>query len=232
MKKVIVAVLVAAGLWFYMFSPLTAGLTNFWVSMTFSALVLTGLALGLSKGDRSGLRGLRGLSDMRGSSDRSGLRDLRGREALLQTLLGVAIAFALWGVFWLGDKISSALFGFARPQVDAVYSIKEGFPTWAIALLLLFIIGPAEEFFWRGFVQKKITEAMGSWRYPADSAFIITTLVYGLVHVPSMNFMLVMAALVAGSVWGFIYRLNPKLLPSLIISHALWDALVFVILPI
>jgi membrane protease YdiL (CAAX protease family) len=44
--------------------------------------------------------------------------------------------------------------------------------------------------------------------------------------------MLVMAALVAGAVWGFIYRICPKALPALIISHALWDALVFVIMPI
>jgi len=211
MKKIIIAILVAALLWFYMFSPLTTGLTNFWLTMTFSALVLTGLSLCLTKGDLSGLR---------------------CRRPMLQVLLGIAIAFALWGVFWLGDKISSLLFGFARPQVDDVYAMKEGFPSWVIALLLLFIIGPAEEFFWRGYVQKKMTDAVGSCRHPADCAFLITTLIYGLVHTPSMNFMLVMAALVAGAVWGFIYRLNPKLLPALIVSHSLWDALVFIILPI
>ena len=39
-------------------------------------------------------------------------------------------------------------------------------------------------------------------------------------------------ALVAGGVWGLLYRLRPSLLPALIVSHAVWDALVFVILPI
>ncbi len=212
MNKVIYAIIVAIALWFYMFSPLTYGLTNFWLTMTFSAIVLTTLALSLTKGDI--------------------LSSLRCRKPMLQILLGVGIAFALWGVFWLGDKISSQIFGFARHQVDAVYLMKGGFPAWGIALLLLFIIGPAEEFFWRGFVQKTIADEIGSWKYSSDHAFLFTTLVYGFVHMPSMNFMLVMAALVAGAVWGFIYRLNPKLLPALIVSHSLWDALVFVILPI
>ena len=63
-------------------------------------------------------------------------------------------------------------------------------------------------------------------------AFAVTTAIYALVHIWSFNFMLVMAALVAGLVWGFLYRLDPKLLPALILSHALWDALVFVWMPI
>lgn len=37
---------------------------------------------------------------------------------------------------------------------------------------------------------------------------------------------------VAGGVWGLIYRLRPQMLPALIVSHALWDALVFIWLPI
>ena len=44
--------------------------------------------------------------------------------------------------------------------------------------------------------------------------------------------MLVMAALVAGFVWGLLYRLRPDWLPALIISHAVWDACVFVVFPI
>ncbi|MBP5505316.1 MAG: hypothetical protein J6X89_04345 [Bacteroidales bacterium] len=37
----------------------------------------------------------------------------------------------------------------------------------------------------------------------------------------------------SGGVGGsFIYRICPKTLPALIVSHALWDALVFVVMPI
>lgn len=209
-RKLLVAVLVAALLWFYMFSPWTAGRPNFWLVMSFAAVVLTSLALAFTP-DRRAL--------------------IKVERPLLQLVAGVVIAFALWGVFWIGDKLSALMFSFARPEVDAVYAMKTGLPPAVIALLLLLLIGPAEELFWRGYVQRTLARIMPA-RRAADLAFIVTAMVYSLVHVWSFNFMLVMAALVAGVVWGFIYRLCPKALPALIVSHALWDALVFVILPI
>lgn len=148
-------------------------------------------------------------------------------KMLVHTVAGIAIAFALWGIFWIGDQMSQFLFSFARGQVDSVYAMKDGSNPVLIACLLLFLIGPAEEFFWRGYVQKNLSEQFGS-----NVALVATTAIYTLVHIWSFNFMLVMAALVAGSVWGLIYRLKPSLLPATVISHAVWDALVFVILPI
>ena len=209
-RRLAVAVGVAAVLWFLMFSPWTKGILNFWVEMSLSAVILTALGVGFS-------------------SDLTSLAKIE--KPLLQIAGGVVLAFLRWGIFWVGDKASSWMFGFARDQVDLVYSMKTGLPPWAIALLLLFVIGPAEEFFWRGYVQRTMCSVMGGKR-PEDAAFVVTTLVYALVHIWSLNFMLVMAALVAGAVWGLIYRLCPKALPALSISHALWDALVFVIIPI
>lgn len=209
-RNLIVAILAAALLWFYMFSPWTAGRPNFWLVMCCSAVILTTLAVSFTPKDE---------------------RKIRIERPLLQIVAGVAIAFALWGIFWIGDKASQWLFAFARPEVDAVYSMKTGLPVWLIGLLLLVLIGPAEELFWRGYVQKTLSRVFGGKR-AADCAFIATAAIYALVHIWSFNFMLVMAALVAGLVWGLIYRICPKALPALIISHALWDVLVFVLLPI
>jgi membrane protease YdiL (CAAX protease family) len=209
-RNLLLAVATAALLWFYMFSPWTQGRPNFWIVMSCSAVILTSLGLAFTP-DRQELS--------------------RIERPLLQILGGIALAFFLWGVFWIGDKASSWIFDFARTEVDAVYSMKHGLPTWTIGLLLLFLIGPAEELFWRGYVQRTLSRTLGG-RHPGDCAFLLTAVVYALVHIWSFNFMLVMAALVAGLVWGFIYRLCPKALPALIISHALWDVLVFVILPI
>ncbi|MBR4809034.1 MAG: CPBP family intramembrane metalloprotease [Bacteroidales bacterium] len=206
MKRLVIAIVTTAALWFYMFSPWTQGAPNFWIVMSASAVVLTTLALSFT-------------------TDRKAL--LTVEKPLLQLLGGVAIAFALWGIFWIGDKLSAAWFDFARPEVDAVYSMKEGLPSWAIAVLLLFLIGPAEELFWRGYVQRTLGGRIGP-----TLALIVTALIYALVHIWSFNFMLIMAALVAGAVWGLIYRICPRALPALIISHALWDALVFIVLPI
>lgn len=210
LRRVGAAVLVAAAFWFYMFSPWTQGRPNFWLVMSFAAVALSCLCLAFTP-DRKAL--------------------FRVEKPLLQICLGIIIALALWGIFWIGDKLSALLFDFARAEVDSVYAMKTGLPQWGIALLLVFLIGPAEELFWRGYVQRTLAAALPSKR-AADFALVITVVIYSLVHIWSFNFMLVMAAMVAGAVWGLIYRLKPEFLPALVISHALWDALVFVIIPV
>lgn len=208
-KRLIAALAVAAVLWFYMFSPWTAGLTNFWPTMAASALILTSLSLIFSSGKLP-----------------------KVEKPLLQILAGILIAVFLWGVFWIGDRVSSLIFDFARPEVDSIYSMKTGLPPAAIAALLLLLIGPAEEFFWRGYVQRTMEKLLDGRKWPKDKAFLLTAVIYALVHIWSLNIMLVMVALVAGCVWGFLYRLRPQMLPALIVSHALWDALVFIWMPL
>ena len=204
MNKLIITVIIAAVLWFVMFSPMTAPHVNFWLTMTSSAVILTGLVTVFDKG---------------------WWRRLKLRFSDL--LAGVCIAAVLWGVFWLGDKVSSWFFDFARGQVDAIYGIKEGASPWLLSALLLLLIGPAEEIFWRGYVQRTLSLRLG-----ADAGFVIATALYAVVHVISCNFMLVMASLVAGFVWGILYRFFPERFPAIVVSHAVWDAAVFVWLPI
>lgn len=204
MKRLVFTIVLAAVLWTVMFSPWTAPYINFWWMMTASATVLAVLSTLFNKG---------------------WWRQLRWSPSNI--LLGVVIAAVLWGVFWTGDKVSSWLFDFARPQVNAIYGMKEGESTWLLSVLMLFLIGPAEEIFWRGYVQRTL-----SGRFSRNAGFVITTLLYAAVHAGSCNFMLVMAALVAGVVWGGLYRLFPERFSAVIISHALWDAAVFVWFPI
>lgn len=204
MKKLCFTLVVAAVLWAVMFSPQTMPLINFWEMMAGSALTL---AVPACLFDRSWLK-----------------ESVWNPQSLL---LGIALAAALWGVFWTGDKVAAWLFDFARPQVDMIYGLKESTNPLFLTLLLLLVTGPAEEIFWRGYVQRTI-----SHRWNPNAGFAITTAVYALVHAASCNFMLIMAALVAGIVWGGLYRLFPRRLPVLIVSHAVWDAAVFVWFPI
>lgn len=201
MKRLVLSILVAACLWFLMFSPWTATLVLFWPAMTCSALLLTCLAF---------LFGGRPAWHFR----------------LSDVLWGVAIAVVLWGVFWLGDKVSQWMFSFARPQVNLIYDMKEGQSSVWLALALLLIIGPAEEIFWRGYVQRTLVS-----RFSPDAAFLLATAAYTLVHLPSLNFMLIMAALVCGVMWGGLYRLFPQHFTAIVVSHALWDAAAFVWFP-
>lgn len=204
MKKLVFTIVLAAVLWAVMFSPLTAPYVNFWWMMTASALTLSILSTCFNRGWWHAVRFGWG-----------------------EVLAGVGIAVVLWGIFWTGDKVSSWLFDFARPQVDLIYGMKEGESLWLLSLLMLVLIGPAEEIFWRGYVQRTL-----SARWSPDAGFAVTTLVYALVHAASCNFMLVMAAAVAGVVWGGLYRLFPRRLGAIIVSHAVWDVAVFVWFPI
>ncbi len=204
LKPVVACMVVALLLWTFMFSPWTAHLINFWTAMTCAALILTTLTTIFSP------------------------RWWRQMEwNLSNLLLGVGIAVLLWGVFWVGDKVSSWIFPFARPQVNLIYGIKEGSSPWLLSALLLFIIGPVEEIFWRGYVQRTLSQ-----RWGANAGFVVATLVYTLVHIASFNFMLIMAALVCGVAWGLLYRFFPQRFTAILLSHALWDAAVFIWFPI
>lgn len=202
--KTAAAIVVAAALWFVMFSPWTAPHVDFWTMMTFSALTLTVLA----KCFRPDILKWPGMkwSDI---------------------VLGAGIAVVLWGIFFAGDRISSALFGFARPQVELIYGIKEGISPWLLSALLLLLIGPAEELFWRGYIQRTLSE-----KWDADKGAAVTLAAYTVVHLPSGNFMLTAAAFTAGLVWGLLYRFFPEKIRAIVISHAIWDAAVFVWFPI
>jgi membrane protease YdiL (CAAX protease family) len=202
--KPIIGICIAAVLWTLMFSPWTAPHINFWVMMTCSGATLTLFTCWA--------------------------RPHWWKEVRLDLsniVLGVALAAVLWGVFWLGEYLSTLIFDFARTQVDSIYGMKEGENPFVLTLLMLLIIGPAEEIFWRGCIQNRLTA-----RWNPDMGFILTTLVYGLVHVSKFNFMLIMAAMVAGFVWGLAYRFFPERLGAIIISHAIWDCAVFIWFPI
>ncbi len=201
MKSLLSSILLAAIFWFLMFFPYLGLNINFWMMMTAASLTLTLLAIYF--GGKPNLT-------------------FSWRELLS----GLGIAVVLWFVFWTGDKLSQLLFDFARPQVDLIYGIKGGTSPTLISLLLLCIIGPGEEIFWRGYVQRRL-----SARWSPNTGFLLATAAYTLIHIPSLNFMLVMAALVCGVIWGGLFRLFPRHFTAIVVSHALWDAAAFVWFP-
>ena len=187
-------------LWFFIFA-LPVG--NFWLKLTGSASLLAAIGLVSSRNE------LKALFEFK-------VRHL---------WVGVLSALLLYGIFWVGKLAANLLFSFAPGQIESVYASKTQLDAVWIGLLLLLVMGPAEEIYWHGFVQRRLTG-----RYGATAGVLATAVVYTLVHVVSLNFMLVAAAGVCGLYWGLLFQREKNLIP-LIISHALWDFLIFVLFP-
>ena len=141
-------------------------------------------------------------------------------------LIGLVSAVILYLIFWAGKEISTALFPFAERQIGGVYGKGAGTPLWIVLPLLLFVTGPCEELYWRGFLQDRLMERFGGL-----SGWLFTTVIYAAVHLWSFNFMLIGAAAVAGAFWGAMYWRFGNLLP-VIVSHSLWSAVIFAVMPL
>jgi hypothetical protein len=141
-------------------------------------------------------------------------------------LLGLFSAVLLYLVFFLGNQLAPTILPGAKTQVGGIYSLGAGANKILIFLLLFFITGPGEEIFWRGFLQDRLMEKWGIF-----PGYLMTTALYGGVHVFSWNLMLILAAFVAGAFWGLLYLWKKDLLAQ-IISHSLWSAVIFAVAPI
>ncbi len=140
--------------------------------------------------------------------------------------VGAVSAALLYAVFWVGNAVAPWVVPGAHAQVGGIYGMGDGSSRAWIFLLLFFVTGPGEEIFWRGFLQQRLEDRLG--RVPG---YLVATLVYGGVHVFSRNPMLILAALVAGAFWGAMY-LWRRDLAAVIVSHSVWSAVIFAVLPI
>ena len=192
---------VAFGLWFLTFA---VPVGNFWIKLCISASILATTGLTLSRGEWKSL--------------------FRFKRRHL--CLGPVSALVLYGIFWLGNEVSSVLFPFASKEISSIYFNKTQLPSIVIGLLLVFVMGPAEEIYWHGFIQRAF-----SHRYGAVAGVLLTTAIYAVVHVVALNFMLFVAAAICGLFWGVLYQREQSLIP-VIISHSLWDLIIFVLFPL
>jgi membrane protease YdiL (CAAX protease family) len=141
-------------------------------------------------------------------------------------VIGVVSAAVLYAVFVVGREMTTRLLPFANDQIGAVYDNKALLAPARIGLLIGLVIGPGEELFWRGFLQRELEARLGGWR-----GYALATLLYAAVHVFTGNVMLVVAALTAGLLWGGMFLRFGRLWPG-IISHVVWDLTVFLLVPL
>lgn len=202
MKKSLSLLVLGAGLAFGFFALTFRGpRKKFWSRMTGTGVSLGTLAL---------------VADPKLRKTRIGIKDI---------LLGIGSAAALYGIFHLGDRISRVVVPGGGQQIEDIYSLKRIRPRAELMARLGLVIGPAEEFFWRGFLQDGLMQRFGRLWGTA-----LGVVAYGGAHLVSGNFTLIGAATIAGAFWGGLYALGMPL-GALIVSHILWDNLIFLIAP-
>jgi uncharacterized protein len=155
----------------------------------------------------------------------NGTAPRRARIGPREVALGAGSAGVLYATFWVGDRFARRFVPSGEGDIADIYALRELAPHAAIAARLATIIGPAEELFWRAFVQTTLMERYGRWPGAA-----IATAAYGGVHVVTGNFTLIGAASVAGAHWSALYALGMPL-GALIASHVIWDTWIFLVQP-
>jgi membrane protease YdiL (CAAX protease family) len=138
--------------------------------------------------------------------------------------LGALSGFILYFVFWLGIR---ALDFLQLPHNRSINNLYKWFAPslfWQYLALVL-VAAPGEELFWRGFIQKRLQK-----NFTPTVSILIASILYASVHIYSGSFLLVLAAFLSGFVWGYLY-FSKKSMPLVIVSHIIFDLMVFIILP-
>jgi len=138
---------------------------------------------------------------------------------------GIGSAAGLYAVFQVGDRLARRIMPAGDREIARIYQLRAAAPRAAIATVLTLVIGPGEELFWRGLVQRHLMRRFGRIR-----GTLLASSIYGAVHLVSENLTLTGAATTAGLYWGVGYAREQRMAP-LIISHVTWDIWIFLIAP-
>jgi uncharacterized protein len=149
----------------------------------------------------------------------------RERPRWRDLALGLGSAGALYGIFQVGDRMARLVMPKGEGEIASIYDLRTRAPRPAIAAALALVIAPSEELFWRGVVQHGLEHHLGR-----GGAALLTSSLYGGIHLVSGNLTLTGAAGVAGLFWGALYAAEQRL-PTLIVSHVAWDLWIFLIAP-
>lgn len=145
-------------------------------------------------------------------------------SALSYFLYGILSGLLLFGMFFIGNSIIELFSLPFSDSISALYSRFSPASLWHYIVLLIVVI-PGEEIFWRGFIQKRLLKYTSVW-----NSIVVSSLLYASVHLHSGQPVLAFAALFAGLFWSALYAWK-RSIPLVIVSHLVFDLFLFVILP-
>ena len=179
---------------------------NFWLLMTAAQITMITMALGLR-----------------------GRHILPKAIPLKETAIGLGSALLLYAIFVVAHEISVWLFDFAKGDIQNIYAIRDQAQATWIALLLLFIIGPGEEIYWRGLYLKEYGDNL--FVGVLLSTFLFTLWHISLWHIKGLTYQggliaLVGGAYIMGILWCFISR-KVQNISYCLIAHVFVNIFVF-----
>lgn len=145
-------------------------------------------------------------------------------KTLEYLLYGIAFGILLYGVLAAGYKALELVPSFSTTTVDRFFQKFGPTSLWNY-LLLVFIIAPGEELFWRGFIQQQLKR----WLSPSY-AIVASSMLFGLSLLFSGFWLGMLGAFVIGLILGALYEWK-KSMPLIILAHITMIVLLFLVLP-
>ena len=140
-------------------------------------------------------------------------------------LYGIISGILLFIVFWFGDAMIQLFNLPFEKEITSLYKAFAPVSLWHY-IVLLFIIVPGEEIFWRGYIQKRLGIKMS-----ATLSIVIATMLYASIQIYSGYFIHIIAALFGGIFWGILYEWKKSIRLN-IISHFIFDLCIFILIPL
>lgn len=194
----ILILLIPLAFWLYNWSFENTAI--FWYMYTFAILVLMSIALVYSK-----------IAD-----------ELPTWKSML---FGLGYGTFIYGIIVLGYLLLQIFPVHIESSVSKFLSALAPTTIWHY-LLLMFIIVPGEEIFWRGLVLQRLKQYM-----PTAAAIVFSSILFGLVLGLGGFWPGQLAGLAAGLVLGAVYEWK-RSMPLIIIAHLVMIVLLFLVRPL
>ncbi|MFK8793651.1 CPBP family intramembrane glutamic endopeptidase [Planococcus plakortidis] len=143
------------------------------------------------------------------------------KSLLYGTLFGTLIYAALALGYLIFDLLPLNVAG----PVSAIQALFAPTSIWHY-LLLMFVIVPGEELFWRGYIQQQLKKYM---KLPL--AILSASLLFGFALAFSGFWPSIVAGVLAGITLGILYEWK-RSMPLLIITHLVFLILLFIVMPL
>jgi membrane protease YdiL (CAAX protease family) len=152
---------------------------------------------------------------------RKGLPEVKSPNSN-EIIKGIISGLLLYGSFKVGYTVFEP---FVMRGAENVYTMRSDSPL-ILAAVFLVVTSFCEEYFWRGYIQTFTVARIGK-----VLGILLTTTAYAAIHLPTFNIPLILAAFIAGLVWGILFEYTGSLW-LVVFSHMVWTELIFVFLPL